>query len=278
MTDEERLGLEDLAHHVEEEVIPHATRTAQRVGNERNRRWRWFWIAVVLLAISGVGAAIGFQIPHNDKIIHDKNVANGGLSSANSTISAQAPIIQGGQALATSIAQQCKTAAGRAAMVKLGISCEQAAIIVTATPAVVAGPAGPGGPVGPQGPQGIPGAPGAQGLPGTRGAAGPEGPQGSTGPNGQTVTGPAGENGGQGAQGPAGDTVTGPAGPQGEQGPAGQNGVDGTNGTDGKDGADGASAPTITGVSEDQAACTITLTLSDGSTVSGPIHGTLMCP
>lgn len=270
MTDDEpRLGIDDIAQHVEEEVIPHATRTAQRVGSARNRRWRWFWALVILMAVGGLALFIGTLIPHNNKLISDKNGAKA-TASANASVAAQ------GQDVAGQLVSACNTdKTFRATHVAL---CGQAAVLVTVTP--TPGAQGPGGPEGKAGPSGPVGPVGPQGLPGERGAAGtsvtgppgPEGKVGPTGPNGQTITGPAGENGGQG---PAGDTVTGPPGAQGNPGADGKDGQDGKDGTNGTNGAD---APTITGVEEDQGACTITLTMSDGSAVSGPIHGTLMCP
>lgn len=161
-----------------------------------------------------------------------------------------------GQLLAAEV--QAKCAQGGDIARQLGKLCQAAADLkntpVPGTPGVQGVP----GPVGPQGPEGVPGSTvtGPQGVPG---GTGPGGPSGDTG-----ATGSSGEDGSQGQTGPKGDTgATGPAGPQGPEGPTGPGGEP---------------APRITNVSLDQASCTGTVTLSDGTSFPINMTGCTVAP
>jgi len=263
MTEGEGLDLiQEVQSHVDKEIIPNATRTARLAVIQQRRRRRIMW--GILFGIATIALIVIFeaQVLHASSLQTGKNKAESSATSNGAIVSAQAPVIQNGQAVASSVTKVCQSASGRVILRKIGISCSQASVVATATPSIPsAGLPGANGAQGPQGLQGIPGAPGAQGIPGGPGKPGPSGP---TGASGQTITGPAGENGEQGSTGP--------------MGLSGVNGKDGVNGVDGKDGVNGTNAPTIVGVKEDMGTCMITLTLSDNSEISGPITGTLTCP
>lgn len=161
-----------------------------------------------------------------------------------------------GQDLATQVQAKCQQGGDIAR--QLGKLCQDAADLkATPVPGAtgaqgVPGPAGPAGPKGDKGDPGV-GVTGAQGVPGQ---TGPGGPVGDTGQPGT-----AGQDGTQGPAGPKGDTgATGPAGPQGETGPGGE------------------PAPRITNVSLDQASCTGTVTLSDGTSFPINMTGCTLAP
>lgn len=152
-----------------------------------------------------------------------------------------------GQDLATQVKAEC--AKGGEVAKRLGALCQQAANLEQAPPPkAVTGDRGAEGPKGDKGDPGVPGVPGAQGPPG---GPGPGGPVGDTGQ--------PGSNGPEGSQGPKGDKGDqGPMGPQGDVGPAGPQGPGGE------------PAPRITAIDMDQASCTGTVHLSDGT--SFPIN------
>lgn len=147
---------------------------------------------------------------------------------------------------------------------------------------------------GPEGPQGVQGIPGLQGLQGPRGFQGLQGPKGDRGPRGFTGDlGPRGLGGPTGAPGETGpigqpgtdgqDGATGPVGPKGEKGDPGEKGEKGATGdigpqgVAGPQGAAGANAPVITAVDfqGDATACSLVVTLSDGTVLTTPVPVTL---
>lgn len=160
-------------------------------------------------------------------------------------------VANSGQDLASEVQAAC--AKGGDVARQLGKLCQQAADLKATPPP---GPSGERGPIGPSGPKGdkgdaIPGPSGVPGQPGTKGETGTPGDPGTTG-----------QEGTQGDTGPKGDPgETGPAGPPGPEGPTGPGGEP---------------APRITDVSLDQASCTGTVTLSDGT--SFPINMTGCTP
>lgn len=163
-------------------------------------------------------------------------------------------VANSGQDLASEVQAAC--AKGGDVARQLGKLCQQAADLKATPPPGPSGERGPIGPVGPSGPKGdkgdaIPGPSGVPGQPGTKGETGTPGDPGTTG-----------QEGTQGDTGPKGDPgETGPAGPPGPEGPTGPGGEP---------------APRITDMSLDQASCTGTVTLSDGT--SFPINMTGCTP
>jgi hypothetical protein len=157
-----------------------------------------------------------------------------------------------GQDLASQVQAEC--AKGGPIATQLGQLCQQAADLKNAPPPVgPTGERGTPGPVGPKGDKGDTGT-GVPGVPGGTGPGGPGGDTGQPGTNGQDGTqGQPGVKGDPGATGPKGDT-----GPEGPRGPGGE------------------PAPRITNVDLDQATCTGTITLSDGT--SFPINMTGCTP
>lgn len=120
---------------------------------------------------------------------------------------------------------------------------------------------------GPQGIQGFQGLEGPRGLPGLAGKDGEPGPIGPIGPKGDK-----GDQGDQGIQGLLGGLGSqGLPGLNGEQGLPGVAGKDGAKGDKGDPGEPGAAGATPTGIFIDCASGSVTLTLSNGTSVGGSV-------
>lgn len=254
------LNIEDLVRHVEEETIPKATRTAQRVGATRRRKWRWFWAAVILLAVGGLALFLGTLIPHNNKLIADKN-------GAQATASALAPVATQGVDLAKQLNTLCQNDAFLKAHPAF---CVQASSLATAAVTPVPGPQG---------------SPGAQGSPGKTGATGPSGPAGQNAIISQAQANLAMASFCQ-ANGCAPKLTVSQAlealttycnsngqckGPKGDTGANGTNGTNGANGTDGSPGAQGQQGDTGPAPTDEQVHdAAVAICSEDPSPCQGP--------